>query len=294
MMFMTRKIVFLVLFLLAHGMVKSENPAYQFFTGNGKKVEYKTVVKNLINKDIVFFGELHNDPITHWLQLKLTKRFYSVYSDSLMLGAEMFEADDQVVLNEYLNGLISLEHFKNSTRIWPNYSTDYHPLVEFAKEKTLPFIATNIPRRYASIVAKHGFKGLDRLSEAAKEWMAPLPVEYNPELPGYKRMLKMGHMHGKSDKDIKNLPKAQAIKDATMAHFILKNYEKGKRFIHFNGTYHSNNKEGIVWYINQKHPRLKIGTIATVKQSGLRNLSENNKGKADYILVVPSDMTRTH
>jgi len=291
---MIRKVIFLILFILSHGIVKSDNPAYQFFTSKGKKVEYKAVVKNLIDKEIVFFGELHNDPITHWFQLKLTKQFYQSYSDSLILGAEMFEADNQVVLDEYLGGLISQEHFQKAARLWPNYSTDYKPLVEFAKEKGIHFIATNIPRRYASIVARHGFKGLDKLSGEAKDWIAPLPVEYNPDLPGYKRMLKMGQMHGKSDKDIKNLPKAQAIKDATMAHFILKNYEKGKRLIHYNGTYHTNNKEGIIWYLNQKAPDLKIGSIATVKQRNMRKLSENNKGKADYILVVPSDMTRTH
>lgn len=291
---MTRKIIVLVLFFLISGIIKAENPVYQFFTGKGKKVDHKTVVKNLIDKEIVFFGELHNDPVTHWLQLRLTKRFYRAYPDSLILGAEMLEADDQVVLDEYLEGMISHEHFQKAAALWPNYSTDYQPLVEFAKEKSIPFIATNIPRRYASIVARQGFKGLDKLSDEAKEWFAPLPIEYNPELPGYKRMLKMGHMHGKRDKDIKNLPKAQAIKDATMAHFILKNHQKGKRLIHFNGTYHSNNKEGIIWYLNQKKPQLTIGTIATVRQNNLQKLSEDDKGKADYVLVVQSDMTRTH
>lgn len=291
---MMRKVIFLILFILSYGMVKSETPAYQFFTSNGKKVEYKTVLKYLIDKEMVFFGELHNDPVTHWLQLKLTKHMYKAYPDSLILGAEMFEADEQVVLNEYLDGLISHEHFRKDARLWPNYSTDYKPLVEFAKENAIPFIATNIPRRYASIVARQGFSGLEKLSEKAKEWIAPLPIEYNPELPGYKRMLKMGQMHGKSDKDIKNLPKAQAIKDATMAHFILKNYEVGKHFLHFNGTYHTNNKEGIIWYLNQEKPQLRIGTIATVKQHNLQKLKKNNKGKADYILVVPYDMTQTH
>ena len=46
-----------------------------------------------------------------------------------------------------------------------------------------------------------------------------------------------------------NLPKAQAAKDATMAHFILKNFDPNKLFLHFDGSYHSDNYEGIVWWI---------------------------------------------
>jgi len=44
-----------------------------------------------------------------------------------------------------------------------------------------------------------------------------------------------------------NLPKAQALKDATMAFFISENYIFGKIFIHFNGAYHSDNYEEILW-----------------------------------------------
>ena len=41
-----------------------------------------------------------------------------------------------------------------------------------------------------------------------------------------------------------HLAEAQAMKDATMAHFILKNWEPGKTFLHFNGSYHSDNFQG--------------------------------------------------
>jgi len=206
----------------------------------------------------------------------------------------MFEADDQVIVDEYLSGLISQKHFEKESKLWPNYKTDYKPLIEFAREEELSFIATNIPRRYASIVAKEGFDRLNGLSGSAKQWIAPLPVKYDPDLPGYQKMLKMGAMHGNKRHMHKNLPKAQAIKDATMAHFILQNLEQGEHFLDFNGTYHSNNKEGIIWYIKQHAPELSVGSIATVRQKDLDRLQEINKGKADFILVVPADMTNTH
>jgi hypothetical protein len=91
-----------------------------------------------------------------------------------------------------------------------------------------------------------------------------------------------------------NFPKAQAIKDATMAHFILENYQEGMHFIHLNGSYHSDNYDGIIWYINQYREGLNIKTITTVSQDDIYTLDETNAGKADFIIVVPSDMTKTY
>ena len=38
-------------------------------------------------------------------------------------------------MNEYLAGLIKEDHLKKEAKIWNNYTTDYAPLVEFAKEQ---------------------------------------------------------------------------------------------------------------------------------------------------------------
>ncbi len=287
-----KHIVFLI-FILWAGSVSADKPAYRIFNADGNPVDFHTMQQVLEAKDIVFFGERHNNPIAHWLQLELTRHLYNHAGDSLLLGAEMFEADDQLILQEYLNGRIAEKNFKEEVKLWTNYQTDYRPLVEYAKRHGLAFIATNIPRRYASMVAKGGFEALESLGQPAREYIAPLPVDYNPDLPGYKRMLKMHHMPGRKSGS-GNLPKAQAIKDATMAHFILDHFKEGSLFLHFNGTYHTNNKEGIVWYIRQKAPHLDMGTIATVSQNRLDQLAEENQGLADFILVVPDNMTKTH
>jgi uncharacterized iron-regulated protein len=87
-----------------------------------------------------------------------------------------------------------------------------------------------------------------------------------------------------------NLPKAQALKDATMAHFILRNMEVGQRFLHFNGAYHSDRHEGIVWYLRQAQPELRIVTISTVQQKDIGKLEGEHVGKADFILCVDEDV----
>lgn len=284
--------ILIIVFLVVN--VKAQHSAYKLYTSNGEAVEYEDMFNQLMDGDIIFFGELHNDPVGHWLQLRLLKDLTKMTEKSLIVGAEMFESDDQLIIDEYMRGLIKEKHFQKEAKLWKNYETDYKPLLEYSKKEGLRFIATNIPRRYASIVSRKGFKGLEELSDEAKSYIAPLPIQYNPELPGYKKMLEMSHTQRMKNHANKNLPKAQAVKDATMAHYILKNFEKGKVFLHLNGTYHSNNKEGIIWYINNNQPELTIKSIASVKQESIDTLEKENKGLADYILVIPYDMTTTY
>jgi uncharacterized iron-regulated protein len=276
-----------IILLVNTTSIAQHKPAYVLYNAKGKKVSYTKMIKVLKQKDIVLFGEFHNNPISHWLQLELT-RDLKQYRD-LILGAEMFEQDNQQALNQYLQGKLSNKGLDSAARLWKNYKTDYAPLVDFAKANNLVFAATNIPRKYASLVAKGGFEALDTIPTAAKAWMAPLPIIYDAELPGYKNMIAMMGGHGGV-----NLPKAQAIKDATMAHFILQNHKVGSLSIHYNGAYHSDNYEGIVWYLKQQQPNYKYGTITTVSQSNLKKLLKENKGKADFIICVDEDMTTTY
>lgn len=285
------KISLVTLVLLALFAFKSDKLAYQLFSQDGKRVKYDKMLQDLQEADIVFFGEMHNDPIGHWLQFELTKEFYAVKGKDLVLGAEMFETDNQLLIDEYFNGSIKKKNFEKEVRLWPNYKTDYKRLLEFAKDSGLRFVATNIPRRYAAVVNSKGFEGLDSLSAQAKEYIAELPIQYDSTLACYANILEMmkdmPHVNP-------NLPKAQAAKDATMAEFILKNWSKGKLFLHYNGTYHSDDFESILWYLYRANPKLKILTISSVGQKELGSLDEENLNKANYILVVPEAMTKTY
>ena len=273
--------------------MKSDKPAYKLFDSKGKTTKYKNLLKDASGADVVLFGELHNNPIAHWLQVQLTKDLFEEHGEKLVLGAEMFESDNQLLLDEYLGELIRESNFENEAKLWKNYTTDYKPLVGFARQNKIPFIATNIPRRYASVVNQKGFEGLLELQEDALKFIAPLPVQYDAELPGYKAMMEMMGGMGKEQGNA-NFPKAQAIKDATMAHFILENWSQGKVFLHFNGAYHSNNYEGIVWYLKLAKPELKILTISTIEQDTINKLQDESKGIADYIINVPTDMIKSY
>jgi uncharacterized iron-regulated protein len=287
----------LILIIWSVIMVAQEKKAYQLYNADLKPVEYSELVKKAGSSDMVFFGETHNSVVAHSLELDLVKDLFTTAGSKLVLGSEMFEADNQMIIDEYLAGYFDDSKFEADARLWPNYKTDYKPILKFAKERKLKFIATNIPRRYASMVNNGGFQALDKLSNQAKSYIAKLPVKFDQEATCYKTMIKgmseMGKM-GHKQMDPVNLAKAQAIKDATMAQFILKNYSKGNIFFHFNGSFHSYNKEGIVLYINYEKKDLKILNITIVEADDITKPEEGVRGKADFIIVIPKDSPKSY
>lgn len=283
-----KNLLLLGILLFSFTTFSQDKPAYRIYDSKGKEVTYEKMVKVLIEQDIVLFGELHNSAIAHWLQLELTTDLDK--KRDLVLGAEMFEADNQDELNDYLSGAINAKAFDTLARLWPNHSTDYAPLVNYAKDNNLPFVACNIPRKYASMIYKNGgFSALDSLSDEEKSWVAPLPITFDAERPQYKKILEMMGEHGSPE-----LVMAQAIKDATMAHFILKNYKAGDLFLHYNGAFHSDFYEGILWYLKEQRSDLVYGTITTVTQVSVDKLEKEYKGKADFIIVVDENVTTTY
>ncbi len=266
-----------------------DKPAYKIFNSEGKEVDFDQMMKSISKNQVVLFGELHNNPIAHWLQLEITMSLFEEKKQNLVLGAEMFEADDQLIINEYLKGKMSDKTFADEAKLWPNYTTDYKPLMDFAKNNGLSFICANVPRRYANMVYKSGLEMLDSLDQLAKTYIASLPILYDSSLTCYKEIVANAGGHGGE-----NLPKSQAVKDATMAWFIYKALTKDKQVVHFNGSYHSDNEEGIAWYLKQYLSSVTIGSISTKEQKDIKELDDQNKGTGDFIIVIPENMTKTY
>ncbi len=279
-------------FLLASILVTqaADITPFKIYTKKGKTTSFDKMIQTLSQQEIVLFGEFHDDAIAHWLELKTAEALMAAKQGKIILGAEMFEADMQIPLTQYLKNEIDEKTMKEQiTSLWQNYKTDYKPLVELAKANQLQFVATNVPRYIARYVYRGGFPTLDTLSAEVKQLLPELPIAYDASLPGYKAMLAMGNDHGGD-----NLPKAQAIKDATMAWNIKRNMKLEYLFLHFHGSYHSNNFEGIYWYLEKYLPKIKMATIATVRQKDVNQLNKENVGLADFIICVDDSMTRTY
>lgn len=291
-----RKLLLLIYLLsalpLCAQLPQGYKKAYTLFDAAGHEVGYKQMIDSLRLADVVFVGEIHNCSIAHWMEREIAQSLYEAHGSKLSLGAEMFEADNQLILDEYLSGTISSERFEAEARLWPNYATDYAPLVEMAKEYHLPFIATNVPRRYANTVSRKGLQALDALSSAAKKFLPPLPLPFESDAATQATFEMMGAMGGGHKHDALYLEQAQAVKDATMAWFIAQNCTH--HFLHFNGNFHTNHRKGIIAYLHRYAPRLKVKTVCTVRQETIDHLGEEQEGRADFYICVPESMTNTY
>ena len=237
-------------------------------TKTNKETELKEMAERLGDYDVIFFGEFHGNKILHSLELELLKML-NANNKNMIISLEMFERDVQPILDEYLSNEISEEKFLKNSRPWPNYETDYKPIIEFAKENTLPVVAANIPRRYANMISKQGLNAIDSLSVEEKKFITKKHIVFADE---YKTLF-MQTMRSNMEHSSK-MPKgmmmnldliyaAQCIKDDTMAESILKFHRipPRRKVIHFNGDFHSRKHLGTAQKIQVLEPMLKVAVI---------------------------------
>lgn len=285
-----KKILWIVMLIMSMTTYAQKTPEiYRIFDAQGKEVSYEKMIKTVSATDVVFFGEIHNCVISHWMELKVLEAL-TENNKKLKVGMEMLEADNQLIIDEYTSILISSDRFEEECRLWPNHSTDYEPLVYYAKRHHLPLIATNVPRRYASVVKEKGLAFLDSLSAEAKRYLPKLPIKYVENKNAQEGFALMGLLGKAKETKPQLMAQAQAIKDATMGWFIAQNLKKGEQMIHFNGTYHSDARNGIIPYLLEYRPKTTISTIRAVRQEEIDKIEKDYLGLADFYICITEDM----
>lgn len=260
--------------------VYSQDSSNYIIYAKERTISFEKMAKQLAKKEVVLFGELHDDSIAHVLELELSSYFYNQFPNSFALGAEMFETHQSSYLQKYLASG-NLNALTDSTKLWSNFKSDYLPTLQFAQTKKIPYYATNIPRKYASLVFKKGINALDSLTVKERALICPLPFPFDSTLSQYKECIQMGiDMHASGI----NFALAQAIKDATMAWNITNALRTNEKLLHINGSFHSNYYQGIYWYIKQYRPKTKIATIATIKKSEFKH--KRDCYIADFVIIV--------
>ncbi len=94
--------------ILFVSIINAQVQPYKIFTSEGKEVSFEKMSKSLQKADVVLFGELHNNSIAHYFQVKVGKSLHADKSKKLIIGAEMFERDQAEILQKYVKGNIGL------------------------------------------------------------------------------------------------------------------------------------------------------------------------------------------
>ncbi len=285
---MIRSLVF-ALVLTASVIAQAPEGKFTVFTGKGQASSIDDILKSLAAADVVFLGEFHDDTIAHAIQLEIFKRAIDQNGAKrkVTLSLEMFERDVQTVVNEYLAGQISENHFLLSSRPWPRYKDDYRPLVELAKEKKLEVIAANAPRRYVNMVSRNGRDSVNGLSPLAKTWLAPLPYSEASEAYSKKFKALMGSS-AEASMGIDKILSSQSLWDATMAHSVAESLKKnkGSLVVHLNGGFHTEMRLGTVEHFLKYRKNGKAVVVTMRYEDDFKKFAAKHTDAGDFVIIT--------
>ena len=259
--------------------------------------DLEVMLADLAKADIVFVGEQHDDPNTHRLEAAildgLRRRGVTV-----SVSLEMFERDTQGSVNSYLSGGISEDEFLKSSRPWPRYATDYRPVVELARSWGFPLIAANIPRRFASSVAKTGLSALDALTPTERSWVAadlqcPKDAYFDRFAETMTTHDGSGAAKASTEEQRQTTERyyfSQCAKDETMAEAIAAGFEQFNRklVLHFNGSFHSDFGLGTVDRVRRRLPGRRAVVVSVLPVKDLDTLAPAGEDlkRADYLIYT--------
>lgn len=292
------RLLFISLLLMITASVFSQDSIglhYKIYDTRSKQlITIDKIVDDMAAADVLFFGEIHDDSVCHYLENKIFRALFEKYRSRVTLSMEMFEADNQLVLDEYVRGTIDESRLAKDARLWNNYK-DYRPMVDFARQNKLYVIAANPPRRYVSLVGRRGMQTLDSLSKEAKAFLPPLPYD---TLSGRYREKFMEVMKGSPGGDNPRIYYSQCLWDAGMSYnihrYLKKN--KGQKVFHCVGGFHTEEKLGTAAQLLTRNKKLRILNIASVSDD---NFSAADTGWSkyeslgDYVVLTDGKLKKT-
>lgn len=281
----------------AIGQISFSEDQFRVFSGKGIPASFEEIINSTEAADVLFFGEYHDDAVGHAIQAEAFRRIVERYSGKrkITLSLEMFERDVQVVLDEYLASHITENHFLLSSRPWGNYKTDYRPLIELAKEKGLPVVAANAPRRYVNMVSRGGRAKVEALSPEAKRWLAPLPYG-EPSAEYSKRFRALMGSSAEASMGLDNILSSQSLWDATMAYWISQALERHKHglIVHLNGGFHTAYRLGTVEHLAKYSPKAKAVVITMRYEENFKEFDKDKHADlGDFVILTDGAVPRS-
>jgi uncharacterized iron-regulated protein len=261
--------------------------------------DFESMLADVIYADVLFLGEQHDDPSTHRLEAA-TLEGLARRRSNVVLALEMFERDVQRPLDDYLASRIPEADFLAASRPWPRYRTDYRPMVEFARLWHWPVVAADVPRRFASMVARTGLAGLDTLASADRAFIArTLDCPHDEYFDRFATTMGDMTSHTGGDKPqtaeekratMDRVYQAQCIKDETMGESVAAVFDTAPPralVVHVNGAFHSDYKLGTAARAQRRLRGKRVAVVSFVPVKDLDAADGKSMRKlADYVVFT--------
>jgi len=138
------------------------------FTGqSGKPMGWSDLINAIAWADIIVVGEQHDDAVGHAVQRSIVEDTCRIHYRAA-LSMEMLERDEQNIVQDYLEDIISAKTLAKLTHSenWGGeggWAKWYQPIVDAAKDAGGQVIAANAPRRYVKLARKKGYAVVNTL-----------------------------------------------------------------------------------------------------------------------------------
>jgi uncharacterized iron-regulated protein len=244
-------------------------------------VSFAQMMADAQSSDVTMVAETHDSKKHHELQLDIIRSFLAK-KIPLAIGLEMFQTDYQKQLDDWTEGRIPEQNFKDVyAKNWSYDWSLYRELFIFARDNRIPMVALNVPKGVIFKVAKKGFESLT--PEERKNLPLGVTCDINkPQTEFLKKTFEGVFGHEAKGQLFTYFCEAQAVRNSGMA-MIIANYQKqypGRKLVAIAGTWHAV-KHGIPErFPGSSNVRFRV-ILPEIIELGIRNTTSDI---ADYLI----------
>jgi uncharacterized iron-regulated protein len=249
--------------------------------GTGEIISFDELIRRMETIDLIFVGEVHDNPEHHLIQVQILQAIMSRYGP-VPVAMEFFQEPQQAMVDRYVGGAVEEAVFLKEVDWKRNWSFDYHfyrPLLLLAKERKARILAINAPHRIVKKVAGVGLQGLEPVERGQLARRIDLG---NARHRAFLRNMYEGHPHGRL-KNFEFFYQAQCVWEDTMAENLADHYRKGhKKMVVLTGNGHIIHRYGVPDRTLERVPA-KAATLVLYPLTGPLKIKRDI---ADYIWLT--------
>jgi uncharacterized iron-regulated protein len=219
----------------------------------GHYISQQQLFSDLTRYPLVYVGELHDNPASHRLQVEILKAMQARHPGKVALGMEMFNNEQQDVLDQWVAGELSEKEFLRESRWFDNWRSDfelYRELLEYSRDQRIPVIALNVPK---ALGRKVSMTPLDQLDEETREQLPEMDMSDT-----YQRTMveKIFGAHGAGGSMLESFLRRQTLWDEAMASAVATYMQENpdKHMVVAAGGWHVNYGFGIPRRVHRRMP----------------------------------------
>ncbi|MGE9294732.1 MAG: ChaN family lipoprotein [Puniceicoccales bacterium] len=266
---------------------------------DGKESNWETLSARVTQADVILIGEQHDNALAHELELKLVETVLT-HTPNAAVAMEMFERDEQTIVDFYTQGKISDKALFEATdsKSWggneDNWRAWYLPVVDAVRHHQAHgarLITANTPRAYVKLARIEDHAVLTAIAAQSPEERFVTPDAEVDDTAYRDRFFALmgghGHGHGHGHAmDTSGFFRAQQLWDATMADAVLDAHASHPKVVLLVGDFHIASEGGLAQRVRHAAPGLDVITVSIIRQEDPTTFDEDDKDRADFVIYT--------